>query len=1101
MKQRTKNLFIDRVSAVSQLLVPSFLVGTLCSVPVAQAMAADELLNTPVTVAVQQTVGQIKGTVVDANDEPLIGATVVVKGTQIGCVTDIDGNFQLEAAPGSVLVVSYIGMRSREITVKDGSSLKVKLESDAELLDEVVVTGYQTLSKERSTGSFAKVTPATLETKRMDNLASMLEGRVAGYVDGRIRGVTTMNAVANPMVVIDGFPVENTTLDKGGRTTDAMPDLNPEDIESVTVLKDAAAASIYGARAANGVIVITTKKAKQGKAEVGFSSTFTVQPYRQYTGSQTNSADIIALERAWAAQNAALLAGGESALGVAADIRENGPMPSQGVDILLNMYTSQLDMATGDKLLDQLAKSGQLYSDQVAKYAKRNPFSQQYSLRVAKTTDKNSFNMSASYWNNRYEDINSGDKKLGINLNNTLQIASWLQADMGVYLKYGTADSQYFNPLQPGYAVMPYDRLVAADGSYVAAPSQNNQSRRDLIQQNGLYPEILVPMKELNYQLAKTKEFGSRAFGKLKFDFTDWVNYNVMFQYETNDSNVDRLREREAYDVVSLLNNFASLNQGKVVYNLPEGDILYTSNNRSRSYNFRQQLNFNKRFNDRHSLVWILGQEVRHSKLEYNDMSLYGYDPELLTWPAINEKDLASFSGILGAAQLSHDNVMSKKELVNRFVSFYSNASYTFNDRYVVSGSLRWDRSNLWGTSSKFQNKPLWSVGGSWNVDRESFFDVSWINMLKLRTSYGIGGNIGRNTAPYLIAQYFASIYGPGLTGVVVSPPNKDIRWEKTTTFNIGFDFSVLNNRLQGSFDYYHKDSDDLLANINGSPTQGFGYAVLTTNNGRMVNQGIELTLNGGIIRNRNFSWDATLLYALNKNEVKSVAVVPSNYDSRLTMPTSYPTVGNPLNGLYAYRWAGLNSQGDPQVYDAQGNVTSEDVRDADAIVYQGTTVPVHSGSFTNLLRYKNFEFSLMLLFEAGHKIRDPFPATISMGDGRIRSTNKAIRDRWQKPGDELHTDVPRLLFSNDTEHYNNYRNKLYQYSDLLVYSAANIRLHNLSLAYRLPSAVCKKAYLSSVKVQFNVENVATLAFDHRAHEALGGKLMPNFVLGLYLNF
>lgn len=1045
----------------------------------------------------------IRGLVTDGSNEPLIGATVLEKGTQNGTVTDVDGRFRLTAAEGSVITVSYIGMKTKEFTVGRTEEYTIRLDANSELLDEVVVTGYQTLSKERSTGAFAKVSSQTLEMKRMESLSTMLEGQIAGYVDGKIRGVTTMNAVANPMVVIDGFPVENTTMNRAGVTTENMPDLNPEDIESITVLKDAAAASIYGARAANGVIVITTKKAKQGKAEVSFSATFTMQPYDYYTDNKTDAADVVSLQRAWAAQHSELMAGGESALNVASDLRDNGSYPSRGVDILLDMYTNKIGMDEGNRMLDQLASTGYQYYDQVKKYAKRNPFYQQYNLRVGKTTDRNSFNFSASYWDNNYEDIHKDDRKLGVNVTNSLKLTNWLQADLGIYLKYAEEDLPYYDAMKPGFNVLPYDALVAADGSYVSAVSQNKKDRRDLIAQYGLVDEIITPMNELGYQLGTNKVLDTRSYAKLKLDFTSWLNYNVMFQYETSDGKLERLRERESYDVVSLLNNFVTVNErtGKLIYNLPEGDIFYTNDNTKRSYNFRQQLNFNKQFNGKHDLVWILGQEIRHSKIEYFENSLYGYDPELLTWPAFNESDLSYFSGLLGTARLNHNNVTSKRELVNRFVSFYSNASYTFDDRYVLSGSLRWDRSNLWGTSSKYQNKPLWSVGGSWNIDRESFFDVDFIDMLKLRASYGIGGNIGRNTAPYLIATYYAATYAPGLTGMVTSPPNKDIRWEKTATVNIGFDFSLFNNRLTGTFDYYNKYSTDLLANISGSPTQGFGYSTLTTNNGKMVNRGFEISLQGNIIQKKDFSWKSTLLYALNKNKVKQVYIEAPNYDSRLLFPTSYPTVGNPFNGLYAYRWAGLNEEGDPQVYDAEGNITSEDVRDADAIIYQGTTVPVHSGSFTNVFRYKDFELSALLIFAAGHKIRDPYPPSINMSNGRIETTNKAIMNRWQKPGDEKTTDVPRLLFSNDTENYNTYRTTLYAYSDLFVYNAANIRINNISLAYRLPSQLCQKVHMSGVKLHFNVENVATIAFDSRAHYALNGKVKPNYVWGVNVNF
>ncbi len=1041
----------------------------------------------------------IQGVITDESGAPLTGVTVQVKNQSEGTVTDTDGRFHLSCNNGDILLISYIGMKSQEIkVVANKKDYNITLAADTELLEEVVVTGYQTLSKERSTGAFAKVNNETLELKRMDNLSSMLEGQVAGYVDGQIRGITTMNAVANPMVVIDGFPVENTTLDRIGQTTEGMPDLNPEDIESVTILKDAAAASIYGARAANGVIVITTKRAKEGKAEVSFSSTFTVQPYSYYKDYKLNAADVIALERQWAA---GALANYDDAVIIAGSLREEGSYPSQGINTLLDMYTNKISMAEGNQILDNLASRGYQYYDQAEKYGKRNPFYQQYNLRVGKTTGRNAFNFSTTYWNNSYEDIHHDDMKLGVNITNSLKITNWLQFDTGAYLKYGKENTQNYDPLNsPGFSAKPYDCMVNPDGSNFIAPSQIDKARRDLIEQYGLLSEDLVPMDELNYNHGKTKSFESRLYAKLKLDFTPWLNYNVMFQYETLSSNYELLQEKESNYMRSTINNFAGLdNYGSLSYNLPNGDSFYMLNNNKDSYNFRQQLNLDKTFNDRHNLVWILGQEVRHSLLKLNENTYYGYDPELLTWASINANDLAYFSGILGRYSLNQANIATARELQNRFVSFYSNASYTFDDKYVLSGSIRWDRSNLWGTSSKYQNRPLWSVGGSWNINKEKFFRADFVNMLKLRASYGIGGNIGRNTAPYLIASYFASSFVEGMAGQVQSPPNNDIRWEKTTTINVGVDFALFRNRLSGSIEYYNKNSVDLLAFINGSPTQGFGYSALTTNNGEMVNRGFELTLNGEILRKKDFSWNATLLYSYNHNEVKHVSVEPTTWNSRLTLPTSYPTIGEPLHGVYGYDWAGLDKNGDPQVYDAEGNITNGPVRDYKALKYQGTTVPVHSATLTNVLRYKDFEFSAMLMMNAGHKLRSSHVPSINMNYGRISVTDKEIMNHWTPNNTD--TDVPRLLFSDDTENYNSHRTELYAYSNKHIYNASNIRLRNISLAYRLPAQWCKKVFLTGARLQFNVENVATFAFDSKAHYDLGGKVSPNYVWGLYLNF
>lgn len=1047
----------------------------------------------------------IKGVVRDENGETMPGVAVYNRTTGAVVAADIDGAYAIEAAPGDQILFTSIGMTDHVAMVGNSDVMDVVMTTDLIALEDVVVTGYQTISKERSTGAFDKVSSKTLEMKRMDNLSSMLEGQVAGYVDGKIRGVTTMNAVSNPLVVIDGFPVENTSMNRIGETTENMPDINPEDIESVTVLKDAAAASIYGARAANGVIVITTKKAKQGKTDISFSATLTVQPYSYYTGNRTTSADIIELQKTWASQHSGLTAGGASAEQVAADLRENGAWPSKGVDILLDMYTGKLSEADANSQLSKLAESGFRYYDQAKKYTKRNPFTQQYNLRVGKATEKNNFNFSATYWDYNEENINSDSKKLGLNMSNTLQVTKWLQADFGVYLKIGDDNRQSFNVYSPGFSALPYDALVAEDGSYIAAVSQIGKDRRDLIAENGLREEILVPMNELGYGIANNKTFDTRSFFKAKIDFCPWLNYTTMFQYETSNGKSETINERESYYITSLLNNFASMENGwygpELTYNLPEGDALTTVDTKRRSYNFRQQLNFDKSFNDKHTLVWILGQEIKDAKIEYFDNTIYGYDPETLTWPTYNADDLTYFSGLLGSSQLSPGNITSKREIVNRFVSFYGNASYSYDNRYVITGSIRWDRSNLWGTSSKYQNKPIWSIGASWNIDREEFFKSDLFDMLKLRATYGIGGNIGRNTAPYLIAVYYPSSVVDGMYGHVTSPPNNDIRWEKTTTIDVGVDFAMFNNRLSGSIDYYHKNSVDLLAYINGSPTQGFGFSSLTTNNGEMLNAGVDVSLNGAIISGKAFRWDASLIYSYNNNEVKKVFVTPGRYNSRLSLPTAYPTVGNPYYGIYGYEWAGLNDKGEPQVYDAEGNITSDNIQDVNAVGYLGTTVPVHSGSFTNMLSYKNFGLSFMITFAGGHKIRDPFPPKISMGNGSITTTNRDIMNYWREPGDEKITDVPRLLFSNDTQNYNSYRDDLYRYSSLFVYDASNIRINNISLSYQIPSEICKKVQLENAKVQFNVENLATIAFDKKAHYALGGKIKPNYVFGLYLNF
>ena len=1044
---------------------------------------------------------EIRGRVTDEMNDPLPGAAVYVAGSQIGTVTDVNGDYTLTVpGEGSFLEFSFIGMESVTVSAGERDVVNVVLSESAQMLAEVIVTGYQTLPKERSTGAFAKVDSKDLEIKRIDNLSTVLEGQFAGYVDGYIRGVTSMNSPTAPLVVIDGFPVENSSINRVGELQESMPDMNPEDIESITILKDAAAASIYGARAANGVIVITTKKAKQGRTDISFSSTLTFQPYSYYVGNLTDAADVIEMQRDWV-KTSNLLQGGDIANQVAARIRDGGKY-SKGVDVLLDMYTNNIGMDEGNRLLDSFAGMGYHYYDQVAEYAKRNPLYQQFNLRVGKASEWNSFNFSTSYWNNSYADVNSNDSKIGINITNSMKVTDWLTFDMGVYIKHGRDKGQSYNMYSPGFSIMPYDALVEADGSYVSAITRNSSNRDDLIREHGLYDETITPMDELNYNITETKSFETRTYANIRMDFTSWLNYNVMFQNERSEYKGENISEIKSQGMRSLVNNFVTGTPGNLVYNLPNGDRFSTSNNVSSAYVFRHQLNLNRSFDDKHELAWIGGQEIRHRLLKHQANTLYDYDAQTLTSGTYNEQELSNyFYGILGYAPFNPDNSRYMLEDLDRFVSLYSNASYTFDRRYVLSGSLRWDRSNLWATGSKYQKKPIWSTGFSWNIDREDFFNSDIVDMLKLRATHGIGGNIGNSSSPYLIATYFTSYQFGGLAGLVQSPPNADLRWEKTTTTNVGVDFALFRNRLSGSVDYYNKYSSDLLASTPLSATQGFGYSTMLVNNGEMVNRGFEVALNGEIIRSKDFSWNASLLYALNKNEVKELQSTTESASMLIDFPTTYARIGKPLYGLYAFKWAGLNEDGDPQIYNEEGDPVSSRVDTSKEMYYAGTSIPVQSGTFTNILRYKDFEFSAMLTFAFGHKLRGSDVPTISMTDGLINGTFKSINDRWRSAGDEDHTDVPRLLFSNQSDIYNSYRSSLYSYSDLFIYDASNVRIRNISFAYRVPQKWVDKASLTSARLQFNIENLSTIAFDSRARYNLRAYDKPNYVWGLYLNF
>lgn len=749
----------------------------------------------------------ITGIVVDEQGVPLPAAHVqqvsLVSGEELAAVTtDLNGHFRLTLSQtAKEIQVSFVGYTTKHVKLDNETSYRITLEPSAELIDEVVVTGYQTISRERTTGAFAKVNAKQLESQRLNDMESLIEGRVAGYSEGKIRGITSMNGLTTPLYVINGFPVEKTTNDGYGNWVEGVPDINMEDIESITVLKDAAATSIYGARAANGVIVITTKKAAKGTTEVAFSTTLSVRPYTSAANHYlANAATMIGLEREWAEQNPNLHS--DNAQAYAQGLLNNMTYPTGGIRNLLNYYAGNISQTELEANLENLAQSHYRYYNDIARYTKRNELNQQYNLSLRKESDKNSFSASLTYKSDNLEDLYSDNRDLGFSLQNTTELTSWLTLELGTYLNYGSGTTQSFDPLSPGYTYMPYDGLVDSNGNPYTNTEADRYSQADLntLHSNGLYNLDITPLDEMGWNLTHNKNFSNRTFARLAFKLTDWLRYTASFQYEYADYSSEQLKNKESFEVRNRVNGFATSDaQEGTVFNLPYGNMLKNATNRTHAYNFRQQLDFNYTFGKVHNVTLILGTETRENKLDYDDRTLYNFDPDLLTYTMIDANTLNRLQGLWGWASFTQNDVASVRQLINRYVSVYSNAAYTFNDKYALTGSIRWDKTNLFSTGSKYQKKPIWSVGAAWNIDRESFINLDWLNMLKLRTSYGIGGNIAKDSAPYMTAYYGNNTHVGGITGTIGNRPNPDLRWEKTTTFNVGLDFSLLTNRLNGT--------------------------------------------------------------------------------------------------------------------------------------------------------------------------------------------------------------------------------------------------------------------------------------------------------------
>ncbi|MET3028582.1 SusC/RagA family TonB-linked outer membrane protein [Flavobacterium sp. UW10123] len=1081
-------------------------------------VSGNHIILTPRKMAAEKPAGAkkevadfiVKGRVTDEKGMPLVGAAVADNGSGRGVNTDFNGEYQIIAVSNeTTLAYSYLGYVRQEIKVEGRSVINVVLKEDVQQLEGLVLTtGYQNISAEKITGSFSNLKAKEFQEQRLSSMDKILEGRIVGYQDGKIRGTTTMRGVVYPLYVIDGFPVESTKLTPYATIEENVPNLNLEDIETITVLKDAAAASIYGSRAANGVVVITTKKAKAGKTNISFSSNLTVTPYRNYTGNLTDSADIIGLEKGWAAGNPNLQ--GANAGTYAQSLLNNAAFTSLGMNTLLNGYAGKISMAEMNNRLNTLGSQGYKYYDDIAKYAKRDQYFMQHNLSLGKASENNTFNASITYKDNQLEDMYSENQSVGINLKNSTQINSWLSLDLGTYLNYGTGDTQSYFASLPGFKFQPYNQLVNNDGTnFVStAASRYNNFTLQSMQNYGLYNMDITPMDEFGRNLIENKNFLNRTYAKFNVKFSKAFTYNAMFQYEYGSDRAEQLSGKDSYYVRNRVNELVTIVNNKAVYNLPYGDIIKETNQFTNAYNFRQQLNFNQTFNEKHDFSAIAGMEIRHTKLEFSNNTRYGYDSQTLGFAPINQADLLKVYGGVFGGYMIQDDFSLEKEMLNRFVSVYSTGGYTYDGRYTVSGSIRMDRSNLWGTDSKYQNKPTWSAGAGWNIDKESFFKVSWVDALKVRASYGILGNVAKDTAPYLTAYYNSNSNVGGTQGTVRSRPNPELSWEKTTTTNIGLDFSLFKSRLSGSLDLYNKKGEDLLASSQGIPTEGWGYSTYTINNGAMTNKGIEVTLRGTIVKTPSFSWDATVLYANNKNKVDYINVKAPVYYLQLDYPQAYPRVGTSFNSIYGYQWAGLSNTGLPQVYDASGTAVKYNPGQVDAIKDYGSTVPTHSGSFHTSANYKNFSLSALFVYELGHKIKNTFLPMLNnnynsaMGGyvTDITVVNNHIRDRWQQPGDEAFTNVPRVVYEYEPD-FSSDSQTIYSYADINILDASNIRLSNVSLAYQMPKELMKRVNLDGVRFNLNAENVFTAAKSRDAKFLLNGFQSPSFVFGVNVNF
>jgi TonB-linked SusC/RagA family outer membrane protein len=903
----------------------------------------------------------LRGRVINEEGKPLEGVAVQVKNTIKGTITNSNGEFGIRAGGFSAtLLFSFLGYAKTEYYVNGNSIVTITLKDD-DLLTlnnvEVYSTGYQSVPRERATGSFVELDKKILNRTTSTNILNRLYGVTSGLnfqpsnssfsnrSDVVIRGVSTINSNPRPLIVIDGFPYDEAGT---GNISQIVNNINPNDVESITVLKDAAAASIWGVRAGNGVIVITTKKGKYNqKTRITFTANTTIvqKPNLDYVPS-LSSTEYVELERTLFDKGIY-----DSRI---TDI--NYPRLTDGIEILSRLRSHQIDSSTANNQLEVLKKSD--IKKDIEKYLIRESLLQQYNLNMSGGSSNFSYYSSIGYDKNNIETVNNSYKRITARFDNIYKPIK--QLEVGSYIVYTQSVSvnngfNYSSFLPVGQGIAPYTRLAEDNGQHLAIQYGFRNSYVDTAKYPALLDWHYKPLDELALNNNSSKLFENRLGANLKYSFLNGFSLEFKYQYQKSNTSSNNVLDARSYAVRDLVNKFMYLNaSGVIVSPIPNSSILNKNDGYLQTWNFRSQLSYNRNFSNV-TVASIAGMETREVRVSSTQVRLYGYDGAKGTLNTnidyntqYNTRPTNSLSRI--------PNPIGVTGSLNRYESYYANSAITFNKKYTISGSARLDGSNFFGIKANQRIVPLWSAGASYEISKEDFYRSKFIPFLKLRATYGFNGNTNNSANYYPIIQYnnpnsLSLINVPYAT--LTSPPNPELRWERIKVFNLGIDFSTVNNIISGTIEFYHKNAIDLIGPISVDPTSGISS--FNGNKASIIANGIDFSVKS-LNLNKSIRWTTDFIFSFTKDKV-------SSYDIPSTLATSYvfqnltPVIGKPLYSLYSYKYAGLDpANGDPRgiisdtVESYAGYFGKVKISD---LVYNGTQNPTFFGSIRNTFNYR----------------------------------------------------------------------------------------------------------------------------------------------------
>lgn len=1081
-----------------------------------------------------QKVRVVTGHVYDPGKEALVGVTVAVKGsTSGGAITDENGRYMILVPneSGTVIVFSSIGFEKKEVAVEDKKVIDVTMTEKSAYLDEVVVTGYQNVNRRELASAVSQIEMDDIKLSDKFSIDQMLAGQVAGMsvmtTSGgpsatpkiRIRGTSSLYGNTAPLWVLDGIILDDNSVnwDASGNLDplaedaqylvgNAIAGVNPNDIESITVLKDASATAIYGVQAANGVIVVTTKKGRNGPAQVTYNGSVSINQRENY-------------------RRLYLMDAGER-VQLSKDLLDSRLSYTRkdfnlGYEMLKAQYDAKtLTRSEFDAAVTEMIDRNTDWYD----YLFRNAVTQNHTLSLS------GGNESTTYYSSVGASISQGTAREEVSkrYTATLKVNSWISSKVYIGFQLNgsiTDNSGYHTSFNPDSYARETARTVPAynaDGSLFFYRPYESFSSNNMANQTYAFNALHESKTTGNYadlaSLTGLMNFVWKIYDGLRYEMTGSYVYNA--------TKTTTWAQEDSYYVNQLRGYvFDELEFGSSFWNesvIPQGGVLSKSEATKTTLDIRNTLSYSKDFKG-HLLSALATSEIRSVITDGFSGTHYGWMPERgqVISPSYTDAYIVDLKNGAFTPTITDNRANT--------VSWIFSGIYSYKDKYTLNANVRMDGSNQFGENPEYRFLPIWSVAGKYALTNESFMKPyeDWLSYLALRLSYGIQGNVDKGTSPDLVMQIGSINSNTGMaTSTVAYWPNEDLRWEKTTQYNVGLDFSFLLDRITATVDVYKKVGTDMIVNKTISAVNG--YTIRKINGGNVNNSGVELAVKFTPLQTKDMRLVIGFVHSYNKNEL--IKANDETNNTRENMLSGSALIeGEALGTIYSYPFAGLDHEtGLPVFYDKKGNTSATWLsktyknytlyEDEIELVKSGVVSPPHTGGINLEYRWKEWILRGSFTYSLGAVNRLPF----IYGDydsvfDPEKNVTREILNRWREPGDELHTNIPALYDDNtytnlgvrpmraNVDHI--YGTSMYDYSTARVCSTNNLRLLQLSLSYIFNKKMLKKMHLSNFQISAQANNLFIIAdkrwhgFDPEQGSAANSSIPRTYSLSVTIGF